>query len=87
MCGMYLKVVKLNGWMNVLCKILLFKMICYYKYCCLKVFFIIFFGNFELLLFMIFNYIWICIFILVVFFFIVVLVMGVGGFIVIYIVK
>lgn len=62
-------------------------MICHYKYCCLKVFFIIFFGNSEPLLFTISNYIWTCISILAVFLSTVVLVTGAGGFIATHIVK
>lgn len=37
----------MNGWMNVLHKTLLFKMICHYKYCCVQVLFIICFDNSE----------------------------------------
>lgn len=77
----------MNGWTNVLRKTLLFKMICHYKYCYLKVFFIIFFGNSEPLLFTISNYIWTCISILAVFLSTVVLVTGAGGFIATHIVK
>lgn len=77
----------MNGWTNVLRKTLLFKMICHYKYCCLKVFCIIFFGNSEPLLFTISNYIWTCISILAVFLSTVVLVTGAGGFIATHIVK
>lgn len=62
-------------------------MICHYKYCCLKVFFIICFGNSEPLLFTISNYIWTCISILAVFLSTVVLVTGAGGFIATHIVK
>lgn len=53
----------MNGWMNVLHKTLLFKMICHYKYCCVQVLFIICFDNSEPLLYTISNYIWKCIFI------------------------
>lgn len=77
----------MNGWMNVLQRNLLLRIIFHYKYYCCVGSSLFYFGYSEPLLYTVSNLIWTRISILAVFLSTVVLVTGAGGFIATHIVK